>query len=190
MTDDTGRHPEPPAIDADLPELRISSEELARRCDAITWVLLDVDGVLTDGRLIYGPDGRLWKAFDVKDGQGIKLLQRAGIQVGLLTGRSDESVNRRAADLGIDLLFKGQTDKGAAFSEFLSRQNVAPEQVAYAGDDLPDQPVLERCGLSFAPADAIAEIRHQVAVLLGLPGGRGAVRQMADLLLSARSPAA
>ncbi len=166
--------------------LRLSHEEFANRAAQISWVLLDVDGVLTDGRLIYGPDGRLWKAFDVKDGQGIKLLQRAGIQLGLLTGRSDEAVNRRAADLGIDVLLSGKKDKDPAFASFLTRNQLSAHQVAFAGDDLPDLPVLKRCGLSFAPADAVKAVRDQVDVVLSREGGRGAVRQLAELILAAR----
>ncbi len=166
--------------------LRLDGEEFSRRAAQLSWALFDVDGVLTDGRLIYGTTGQLWKAFDVKDGQGLKLLQRAGILIGLLTGRNDDAVHQRAIDLGLDLLLTGEKDKDKAFSSFLTRNDVSESQVAFAGDDLPDLPVLKRCGLSFAPADAVESVRTQVDVVLGPPGGRGAVRQMAEMILAAR----
>ena len=167
--------------------MRLPEETFNHRAARLSWALFDVDGVLTDGRLIYGPSGQVWKAFDVKDGQGLKLLQRAGLQVGLLTGRDDEAVHHRAVDLGIDLLLTGQTDKDKAFTSFLAHNKVSENQVAFVGDDLPDLPVLQRCGLSFAPADAVEKVRQEVHVILGSAGGRGAVRQMAEMVLAGRN---
>ena len=167
--------------------LRLPEETFSRRAAHLSWALFDVDGVLTDGRLIYGPSGQVWKAFDVKDGHGLKLLQQAGIRTGWLTGRDDEAVHHRAVELGIDLLLTGQADKDKAFTAFLAGNEVRENQVAFVGDDLPDLPVLRRCGLSFAPADAVEKVRQEVHVILGSAGGRGAVRQMAEMILAERN---
>ena len=159
---------------------------LADRARSIEWLLLDVDGVCTDGRLIYGADGELWKVFDVRDGLGVKLAQRAGLKVGILSGRTSTALERRAHDLGLDALIMDRSDKAEAFAEFLSAQGTEAERVAYLGDDLIDLPVLRRCGLSFAPADAVAEVRERVHRVLERQGGRGAVREMCELILRAR----
>jgi len=166
--------------------LRLTEDDLSDRARDLVWMLLDVDGLLTDGRLFYGSDGGVRKAFDTRDGFGIKLAQWAGIKVGLLTGRADAGVLRRADELGLDAVVAGRQEKAPALAEFLARQGLTPERVAYGGDDLPDLPVLVHCGLSFAPADAVPEVRERVDVVLSRPGGRGAVREMVELLLRAR----
>lgn len=152
----------------------------------LEWLLFDVDGVLTDGSLLYGPDGEQWKTFDVRDGLGLKLAQRAGLKVGLLSGRKNAALERRAFELEVDALILDRSDKAAAFAEFLEQHRTRPSRVAYAGDDLIDLPVLRRSGLSFAPADAVPEVREVVDRVLRQPGGRGAVRELVEIVLRAR----
>lgn len=159
---------------------------LAARAAALDWLLFDVDGVLTDGRLLYGADGEQWKVFDVRDGIGLRLAQRAGLKVGLLSGRQSRALEARAQELGVDALIMHRDDKAAAFGELLAAQATAAARVAYMGDDLVDLPVLLACGLSFAPADAVPDVRSRVHHVLSRPGGRGAVREMVELLLRTR----
>jgi 3-deoxy-D-manno-octulosonate 8-phosphate phosphatase (KDO 8-P phosphatase) len=163
-----------------------SDEALARHARALEWILLDVDGVLTDGRLIYGPEGEQWKTFDVRDGIGLKLAQKTGLKVGILSGRLSEALRFRAGELGLDALIMDRPEKASAFAEFLAAHSTAPEKVAYMGDDLLDLPVILRCGLSFAPSDAAPEVRERVTRVVGHRGGRGAVREMCEILLRAR----
>jgi len=142
--------------------------------------------VLTDGGLVYGAGGEEMKVFHVRDGLGMKLAQQAGLKVGILSGRPGKAVESRARELAVDCLILDRTDKAAAFAEFLVAQRTAPERVAYVGDDLIDIPVIRRCGLSFAPADAVPEVAERVDWRLLLPGGRGAVREMCEVILKAR----
>lgn len=164
----------------------LSEPELARRAAELEWVLVDVDGVLTDGGLYYDRRGHALLRFDVRDGQGVKLAQQGGLKVGILSGRSPAALEHRAAELGVEALLTGIHDKGAAFEAFLEQQGTAPRRVAFIGDDLPDVVVLGRCGLAFAPADAVAEVRTIVHRVLAAPGGRGAVREMVETILRAR----
>jgi 3-deoxy-D-manno-octulosonate 8-phosphate phosphatase (KDO 8-P phosphatase) len=165
---------------------RLAAEEFARRARAVEWLVLDVDGVLTTGLVSYLSEGGEMLSFDIKDGHGIKLLQQAGIKVAVLSGRSSGSLRTRAEDLDLDAVVIGRSDKGAAFRELCARHGVEPSQVAAAGDDLQDLPLLLACGLSFAPADAVAEVREAVDCVLSRDGGRRAVRELAELLLAAR----
>lgn len=169
-----------------MPHHRLDPGELAARAGELTWLLLDIDGTLTDGRLYYGPDGLVLKAFDTRDGLGVKMAQWAGLKVGALSGRADEAVERRTRELGFEAVMAGHHDKAAAFEDFLRRHGVGAEAVAYAGDDLQDLPVMRRCGLTFAPADADAAVREEAHVVLDAPGGRGVVRELVDLILRAR----
>lgn len=159
---------------------------LARRAAGLSWLLFDVDGVFTDGRLVYGRDGETVKLFDVKDGLGLKLAQRAGLKVGVLSGRRSPALTRRLDELGLDEKIVGRSDKSDAFDGFLERHGLQPAEVAFTGDDLLDLPVLRRCGLSFAPADAVPEVRDRVHRVLSRPGGQGAVREAVELVLRAR----
>jgi 3-deoxy-D-manno-octulosonate 8-phosphate phosphatase (KDO 8-P phosphatase) len=156
---------------------------MRERLQKIRLLLLDVDGVMTDGRIIYDDHGVETKAFDVKDGHGLKLLQRAGIRVGIITGRSSAVVDKRAAELGIPLVYQGAKDKLAPFMDILAQTGLTAEQIAYVGDDFPDLPVLRRVGFAVTVADAIAEIKPHVHYVTRQPGGRGAVREVCDLLL-------
>jgi len=151
----------------------------------IKLLLLDVDGVLTDGRIIYDSQGNELKAFDVKDGHGLKMIQRAGIQVGIITGRSSEVVRRRAAELGIDILYQGALRKLEPYREILDQYSLSDEQIAYVGDDIVDLPILRRVGFSATVADAIPDVLPLVDYVTARPGGRGAVREVCDLLLRA-----
>ena len=149
----------------------------------IKLLLLDVDGVMTDGRIFYDDQGHETKAFDVKDGHGLKLVQRAGIQVGIITGRQSDIVLKRAAELGIDLVYQGAKDKMVPFREILSKLQLRAQETAYVGDDLVDLPVLREVGFSAAVADAVDEVRSMVDLVTSRPGGRGAVREVCEYLL-------
>ncbi len=153
----------------------------------IKLLLLDVDGVMTDGRIIYLHDGGEAKAFDVKDGHGLKLIQRAGIKVGIITGRQSDIVARRAAELGIELVYQGAKDKLQPFMEILEKLGLKASEVAYVGDDLVDLPVMQLVGFSVTVADASDDIKPYVDLVTSRPGGRGAVREVCDLLLKQSS---
>ncbi len=151
----------------------------------IKLLLLDVDGVLTNGQIVYDSQGNESKAFDVKDGHGLKMVQRAGIQVGIITGRSSDVVRKRAAELGIDILYQGAHRKLEPYLEILSEQNLTDDQVAYVGDDIVDLPILQRVGFSATVADAVPDVFPCVDYIATRPGGGGAVREICDLLLRA-----
>ena len=150
-------------------------------------VLLDVDGVLTDGRLYYGNTGEELKAFDIQDGLGIKLLQNAGIKVGIITGRSSVLVERRAKELGIDYLIQGREDKLTALNELLEKITFDHEDIAFVGDDLPDLAIIRRVGVGITPANGNHLIASQALWQTKKSGGNGAVREVAELILSAQS---
>lgn len=152
----------------------------------IKLLLLDVDGVLTDGRIIYDNQGNELKAFDVKDGHGLKLLQRAGIRTGIITGRTSKVVGRRAEELGFDILFQGALNKLEPYSQILAEQGLTDEQVAYVGDDVVDLPILRRVGFSATVADALDDVKPLVDYVTRKPGGRGAVREICDMLIRAQ----
>ncbi len=158
---------------------------LHQRLRRVKLLVLDIDGVLSDGRVIYDNQGREIKCFDVKDGHGLKLLMRAGIQVVLLSGRASQANLRRAAELGIDEVHQDCKVKLPVFLELVKRRGLELEEVAYMGDDLIDLPPLRRAGLSLCPADAVAEVRAVAHWIADKPGGRGAVRQACELILKA-----
>jgi 3-deoxy-D-manno-octulosonate 8-phosphate phosphatase (KDO 8-P phosphatase) len=161
-------------------------QETMMRAKKIKLLLLDVDGVLTDGTLIYSHEIGEAKGFNTQDGFGLRLLQDAGVVVGLITARSSEAVSRRAAELKLAHIYSGHDDKLSAFKEILQRTGLSPEQTAYMGDDLLDLPVLLRCGCSFAPANGVAEVRQRVHYVTERSGGQGAVREACELILEAR----
>lgn len=164
----------------------LGDDELARQALELEWLLVDVDGVMTDGGLYYDRRGHVLLRFSVRDGQGVQLARQAGLKVGVLSGRAPAALDRRAAELGFDVVIKGSSDKSADFDSFLARHGTSPRRVAFIGDDLADLKVLGRCGLSFAPADAVAEVRAVVHRVLEHRGGAGAVREAVELLLRAR----
>jgi 3-deoxy-D-manno-octulosonate 8-phosphate phosphatase (KDO 8-P phosphatase) len=157
--------------------------EMNEKLAAIKLLLLDVDGVMTDGRIIYDQQGNELKAFDVKDGHGLKMLQRAGFQVGIITGRTSTIVNLRAQELGITILYQGAKVKLEPYLDILRRTGLADHEVAYVGDDLVDLPILSRVGFSATVADAVPQIAERVDYVTRRCGGRGAVREICDLLL-------
>jgi 3-deoxy-D-manno-octulosonate 8-phosphate phosphatase (KDO 8-P phosphatase) len=165
--------------------LALADADFAGRARQLSWLLCDVDGVLTDGRLYYGA-GEPLVAFDIKDGWAMKAARRAGLKVGILTGRNTPAVAARAADLGLDATILGREDKGAALDEFLARAACGDPAIAYIGDDLLDLPILRRVGLALCPADAVAEVRAVAHRVLSRDGGRGAVREAIEAILGAR----
>ncbi|MDD3582358.1 MAG: HAD hydrolase family protein [Desulfobacca sp.] len=156
------------------------------RARRIRLLLLDVDGVLTDGRIIYTDAGQELKFFHVRDGHGIKLAQRFGIEVALITGRHSEVVNHRAQDLGITRVFQSVRDKIVILHELLDLLKLEPRQVAAMGDDLVDLALFRQVGLAIAVADAVPEVQDAAHWVTSLPGGRGAVRETCELLLQAQ----
>jgi 3-deoxy-D-manno-octulosonate 8-phosphate phosphatase (KDO 8-P phosphatase) len=159
---------------------------LDERLRAVRCVALDVDGVLTDGRIYVSDDGQNMRAFDVKDGTGIIYLQRAGIPVAVLSGESREAVRHRARRLDIRTVLLGFKDKLAGFRELLKAEGVEPRQVCYVGDDLPDVPPMRSAGLAVAVADAHPLVREAAHWVTRQPGGRGAVREIAERILQAQ----
>jgi len=157
--------------------------EKARR---VRLVILDVDGVMTDGRTLYGPQGFEGLFFSVQDGTGIKYLHRSGIRTALVTGRDLEAVRARAEVLGIEDVTQGAKVKLPAYEAAVARAGVTDEETAYAGDDLPDIPVLRRAGLAVAVANAAAEVKEAADLVLERPGGDGAVRELAEFILKAQ----
>ncbi len=149
----------------------------------IRLLLLDVDGVLTDGRVGLLPDGGEIKYFSIYDGLAIRLARQAGIEVGFLSGRSSGAVAQRARELGLSIVVQGTTDKVRDFREILEKRRLEPEEVAYIGDDLPDIPLLQRVGFAAAPENAVEQVKHHVHYVTRTRGGEGAVREVIDLLL-------
>ena len=161
-------------------------EEIAARARRIRLLLLDVDGVLTDGLVQIESAGRESKAFSIRDGAALVWAQRVGLQIGLLSGRPSEATTRRAAELGIDTVIQHTQDKREPFEALISERGLAADEVAYMGDDLLDLPILGRVGLSAAPADASEEVLSRVHWVSRYAGGRGAVRELVELVLRAR----
>jgi YrbI family 3-deoxy-D-manno-octulosonate 8-phosphate phosphatase len=156
------------------------------RCGAIELVLSDVDGVLTDGGIVYDNQGIETKRFHIRDGMGVKLWQRAGFRFGIVTARSSQVVRLRASELGIDLLRQACDDKLMAVKQVLSDLQLSPDRACYIGDDLPDLPVMRHVGWPVAVADAAAELHTIAAYVTRNPGGRGAVRETLEVLLKAK----
>lgn len=156
---------------------------LKEKASHIRMILLDVDGTLTDGQLIFGPEGELYKSFNIKDGMGIHLAQKAGIRVGLISGRWSKIVENRAKELAIDHIWQGVKNKNALLNDILKGFSLRPEHIAFMGDDLNDLPILKAVGLSAAVADAVDEVKAFVDYVAERSGGRGAVRELIDLIL-------
>ena len=161
--------------------------QLDERCQAIRLILSDVDGVLTDGGILFDNQGIEIKRFYVRDGVGIRLWQRAGYRFGLITQRSSNIVKMRVAELGIEIIRQGVDDKLATLRSILGELRLTPAQACYIGDDLPDLPVVRSVGLGVAVADACAELCQTAHHVTELPGGSGAVRETIELILKAQS---
>jgi len=156
------------------------------RAKEIKLLLLDVDGVLTDGSIVYTHSGTEMKSFNTKDGFGIRLLQEAGVEVGIITARSSEAVHRRAQDLKLAHVYQGVRNKIEAFEAILAAQKLSPPEIAYMGDDWLDLPLLTRVGLAATVADAVVEVKEVSHYVSRRAGGRGAVREVCDLIIEAK----
>ena len=156
------------------------------RAAQVQLLLLDVDGVLTDGTIIYTPGGGESKGFNTQDGFGLRILRESGVEVGLITARQSEAVTRRAGDLGLKYVYQGVGGKNEVYETILRQTGLRPPQTAYMGDDWLDLPLLARVGLAAAPANAVAEVRQRVHYVTGRSGGKGAVRELCELILEAR----
>ncbi len=164
----------------------MAAADLETRARRVRLLLFDVDGVLTNGKILLHADGSESKQFDIRDGTAIVLAERAGLRTGLLSARHSAATTERAAQLRIPVVRQGAADKLEAFGEILRSESLSEADVAYMGDDLLDLPVLARAGLSAAPADAVDEVRQRVAWVSGRRGGDGAVRELVELVLRAQ----
>ncbi len=152
----------------------------------IELVIFDIDGVLTDGSLFIGDDGQEYKAFNSKDGHGIRMMQECGIQAAILTGRESNVVIHRAKDLGIKHVLQGYRDKRPAFQELLKTTGIKPENICYVGDDVVDLPVMVQVGFAVAVADAHEKVKEHAHWVTEAAGGRGAGRELCELLMASR----
>ncbi|MFZ5448891.1 MAG: KdsC family phosphatase [Thermodesulfobacteriota bacterium] len=167
-------------------DLQKYPEDVWTRARAIRLLILDIDGVLTDGRLYFDARGETLKVFHVRDGHGIKMAQRSGIEVAFISGRRSDAAFQRARELGITRFYEGVRDKVAIMEELLAALNLEAPEVAAVGDELVDLPLFQRVGLSVAVADAVPEVAAAAHWVTSLPGGQGAVREICDLLLKAQ----
>jgi len=156
------------------------------RLKQIKMVLLDVDGVLTCGDIIYSDSGEQIKIFNVRDGVGIRMLKEAGLMVGIITGRKGQALHHRCVNLGIDLIFDGVRRKDKVLDDITARTGISEDAMAYVGDDLPDLPVMKRVGLAVAVGDAHEIIRQTAHITTRAPGGKGAVREISEAILKAQ----
>ena len=161
-------------------------DALNARARAIRLAIFDVDGVMTDGTLFIGAQGEAFKAFNILDGHGVKMLQSAGVAAAIISGRSSEAVARRAAELSIAHVVQGSSDKVAAFEALIAMLDLTEEQCAFVGDDLPDLAVMRRCGLAVAVANAADSVKSAAHYVTRASGGRGAVREFCELVLRAQ----
>jgi len=164
-----------------------TSKSIAERCAGIDVLVLDVDGVLTDGGIIYADDGLELKRFHVRDGSALKLWHALGKRTALISGRSSRVVQVRAAELKIESVIQGASDKLVAYRQLLQQIEVRPEQVCSVGDDLPDLPLLRNCGFAVAVADACPEAKEDAHHVTRAAGGRGAVREAIELILGCQN---
>jgi 3-deoxy-D-manno-octulosonate 8-phosphate phosphatase (KDO 8-P phosphatase) len=164
----------------------VTRRAAAGRLATVRALILDVDGVLTDGGLYYAEGGEEMKRFDVRDGQGLVLLREAGVLVALVTRKTSQIVTRRAAALGITEVHQDVKDKRAMVETLLARHGIAPAAACFVGDDVNDLPAMSYVGLAAAPSDAVPQVRAAAALITRAPAGHGAVRELCDRLLSAR----
>ena len=164
----------------------MNTSTLPEKLKDIQLLLLDVDGVLTDGSIIYSDEDSETKVFNVKDGFGLKLVMAAGIKVGLVTGRTSKALHRRCRDLGIRYIYDGVQQKAQLLDKIVTEIGVGADNTAFIGDDLPDLPLMRCIGLPIAVADAHEMVREYSDWITSAPGGQGAVREVCDALLKAR----
>lgn len=160
-----------------------TQHSLQDRCAGVELLVVDVDGVLTDGRIVYADDGVEIKHFHVRDGSGLKIWQHVGKQAAVITGRTSRVVEIRAAEVGIGHVFQGASEKLPSYRELLARTGLEPRQVCYIGDDVPDLPLLRRCGFAVAVADACTDVVADAHYVTRTAGGAGAVREVIELIL-------
>ena len=168
------------------PNEQTLSDLLRARAKKLRLLILDVDGVLTDGKLFFDAQGVEYKSFHARDGHGIKLLQQSGVKVAVISGRNSAVVALRMQSLGVELVYQGHENKVAAFNEILQRLALEPEQVAHVGDDVLDLPLMVRVGLAIAVQDAHFTVKKHAHWCTQLPGGHGAVREVCDLIMQAQ----
>ncbi|NIP73865.1 MAG: 3-deoxy-manno-octulosonate-8-phosphatase KdsC [Gammaproteobacteria bacterium] len=161
-------------------------DDILDRARRVRLVIFDVDGVLTDGSLFIGDDGQEYKAFNSRDGHGMKMLRNSGVEVAIITGRTSEVVKHRVADLGITHVYQGQLDKVAAFEHLVQRLGMDHAQTAYVGDDVVDLPVMRRVGFAVAVQDAHELVRKHAHWQTPNGGGRGAARDVCELIMEAQ----
>ncbi len=161
-------------------------QDVYEKAQRLRLAVFDVDGVLTDGTLYYTDSGEEMKAFNVRDGHGMKMLQASGVRLAIITSRTSRCVELRAQNLGIDLLFQGVSDKLAAFEQLLGREKLDAAGAAYMGDDLIDLPVLRRCGLAVAVPESPQAVLQQAHYVTQAPGGHGAARELCELIMRAQ----
>lgn len=162
-------------------------KELQEKLKKIKFLILDVDGVLTDGSIVYSSEGEEIKIFNVHDGYGIEMLRQNGIPVGIITGRISSIVEKRAQDLKIEDLVQGTIDKIPAAEKFAQKYNLSFDEIAFIGDDLFDIPLLQKVGFSAAPKNARREVKRIVDYVTTNEGGKGAVREVIDMILEAKN---
>ena len=161
-------------------------KDILEKASRIRLVVFDVDGVLTDGSLYIGDDGQEYKAFHSRDGHGIKMLLHQGVEIAIITGRTSQVVEHRMKNLGISHVYQGKLEKLPAFQELIQKLGVSEEQTAYVGDDVVDLPVMRRVGLAIAVQDAHSLVRQHSHWQTPNPGGRGAARDVCELIMEAR----
>lgn len=161
-------------------------QDLLERAKRVRFMVFDVDGVLTDGRLWYGPEGESFKVFHAADGHGLKMLAASGVRIALLSGRRSAAVERRAAELGITQVLQGIENKHPAFEQLLAQAGMPAASAGFMGDELVDLPVMTRCGFACAPSEAPEFVRRHAHYVSRAPGGVGAVRELCELLMQAQ----
>ena len=171
----------PPAADPSVPD------GILRRLRDVRLLGLDVDGVLTDGRLYYGPDNGEFKAFHAQDGSAMKRLMASGVPIAIVTGRTSQAVARRTSELGVPYLYAGVADKLATLEELATRSGVALDDMAYVGDDLADLAVFGHVGVSVGVPNGHPDVVRRADYVTANPGGFGAVREICDLVIAAQS---
>ncbi|MDP3008780.1 MAG: 3-deoxy-manno-octulosonate-8-phosphatase KdsC [Methylococcales bacterium] len=162
------------------------NSELVEKAKKLKLLILDVDGVLTDGKLFFDNDGNEYKSFHARDGHGIKLLRQTGVEVAIISGRKSNSVALRMKSLGIEYVYQGHENKIAAFNEIIEKIGITPEQAAHVGDDVLDLPVMMRVGLAIAVQDANFAVKQRADWCTELSGGCGAVREVCDFIMQAQ----
>ena len=161
-------------------------QDVLEKARGVRLVVFDVDGVLTDGSLFYGDDGQEYKAFNSRDGHGMKMLRRSGVAIAIITGRRSQVVRHRMENLGIEHVYQGREDKLPAFQSLCRKLKVDPQAAAYVGDDVVDLPVMLRVGLAVAPADAHPLVQRHAHWTTPSGGGRGAAREVCELIMEAQ----